>query len=78
MRGTFPDKNDAARAKSFPNRALEGGNSMQQKEKWAFTGFSAFLFLCAVINFAGGHTGAALCSLGAGAFYWMLISTQGK
>ncbi len=31
--------------------------------------FSIFVFLCAVINFAGGHIGAAIGGLGAGFFY---------
>lgn len=34
-------------------------------------GFSIFLFLCAVINFAAGHIGAAISSLGEGGFFWL-------
>lgn len=36
--------------------------------------FSIFLFLCAVINFVGGHTGAAVCAIGAGMFFLALSS----
>lgn len=45
---------------------------MNQKEKrisGLFLIFSIFLFLCAVINFASGHIGAAIGGLGAGIFY---------
>lgn len=48
---------------------------MNKKEKWLFIAgmiLSIFLFLCAVINFAKGHTGAAIGSLGAGIFYLAL------
>lgn len=36
--------------------------------------FSIFLFLCAVINFVSGHTGAAICAIGAGMFFLALSS----
>ena len=49
---------------------------MNQKEKRLFSGFSKFLFLCTVINFFTGHTGAAVCGLGAGAFYLALSSAS--
>ncbi|MDE7262779.1 MAG: hypothetical protein K2N78_12080 [Oscillospiraceae bacterium] len=48
---------------------------MNKKEKRLSTGFlvfTIFLFLCAVINFANGHIGAAICSLGADMFYLAL------
>lgn len=51
---------------------------MKQKEKRIFTGFSIFLFLCAVINFAGKQIGAAVCSLGAGIFLWVLSAAYEK
>jgi len=45
---------------------------MNKKEKCIsilFLIFSIFLFLCAVINFANRHIGAAIGSFGAGIFY---------
>ncbi|MBD5162656.1 MAG: hypothetical protein HDT14_11750 [Oscillibacter sp.] len=36
--------------------------------------FSIFLFLCAVINFVGGYTGAGICAAGAGMFFLTLSS----
>lgn len=42
---------------------------MYQKRKQLTLGLFSFLLLCTVINFAGGHTGAAICGLGAGIFY---------
>lgn len=48
---------------------------MKKKEtRIAAAGFalSAFLLLCAIINFAGGHMGAAAGSLGTGVFFFAL------
>lgn len=42
---------------------------MNKKEKCIATGLSIFLFLCAIINFAGRQIGAAICSLGSGVFF---------
>lgn len=36
--------------------------------------FSIFLFMCAVINSVSGHTGAAICAIGAGMFFLALSS----
>ena len=51
---------------------------MDQKRKRLSIGLSIFLFLCAAVNFAGGHIGAVICGLGAGLFYWLVSSFEGK
>ena len=45
---------------------------MNKKWKRLSIGLSIFLFLCAVINLVSGHTGAAICALGAGIFFLVL------
>ena len=46
---------------------------MEQKRERLAIGLFLFLFLCTAINLVSGHTGAAVCSLGAGVFY-LLVS----
>lgn len=54
---------------------------MDKKEKSIANGgfgLSVFLFLCAVINLFSGHIGAAIASLGAGFFFFVLSSSAYK
>ncbi len=53
---------------------------MKKGKRIAIGGFvlSAFLLLCAVINLFSGHTGAAICSLAAGAFFLALSLAADK
>lgn len=51
---------------------------MEQKRKRLAIGLFTLLCLCAVIDLVSGHTGAALCALGAGIFYLMVSFSAEK
>lgn len=51
---------------------------MDQKREQLTIGLLTFLFLCTVIDLASGHTGAAVCGLGAGVFYLMVSFSEEK